>query len=1058
MTLTHDLASQFRREVQVRGSDYVHRVVILDASDRAVRALVRGADEYAVDLARTGNDLTVACGCPYFLDHGPCKHLWATLLVAEERGYLSADGPIGRLVLDRSLVTFEPADLPAAAAPSRRAGQPAAWRALLDELKSQPSRHVFEPLERSEVVYVLDPNPLLHGNGLMLDLALRPTDRPHKPRAQRIELAQIASLPDADRRILSALIGAREAFTGYSESLPSRARLIDPLPLALVPEMCATGRCYLRTEVPAEPALLAWDARLWQPWLVVRYRDRETLVVTAELRAGDERVALAAPKALLAGGLVLFADRAAQWEVGDAFAWLAHLRQTPELLVPAEDGGELVERLHATPLPHLELPDELRIEELHVAPRPRLRIRPPARQWSTDRLSAELSFAYAGHEVAHGKPGRALVQTEPRRIVVRDARAEAAAAAQLAPLAFRSEWSAEGPRFSLSPRQLDRAVRALVESGWLVEAQGKRYRAAGFVDLEVRSGIDWFELHGGAQFDGTHVQLPALLAALGAGAGSVRLDDGSFGLLPADWLARNQMLLQLGEPTGDHLRFAASQAGLLDVLLQALPAARVDEKFAHLRARLARFESVAPVDAPPGFQGALRDYQREGLGWLLFMRELGLGGCLADDMGLGKTVQVLALLQSLRAAKKPPLPSLVVLPRSLVFNWIEQAQRFAPELRVLDHSGPARLQARLEDYDLVITTYGTLRRDAPRLRDVDFEYVILDEAQAIKNARSESAKAARLLRGRHRLALSGTPVENHLGELWSLLEFLNPGMLGASSAFAGASANPDPETRTLLARAVRPFILRRTKEQVARDLPAKLEETIHCELEPVERKQYDELRAHYRAALLDRIDDVGLGRSKVQVLEALLRLRQAACHPGLLDAEQLDAPSAKLTMLLDRLREVIAEGHKALVFSQFTSLLAIVRRVLDAESLPYEYLDGKTRDRAARVERFQGEDGPPLFLISLKAGGLGLNLTAADYVFLLDPWWNPAVEAQAVDRTHRIGQTRPVFAYRLIARDTVEEKVLELQQRKRALADAILGAQAGPLAQLTRQDLELLLS
>ncbi|MFL6232201.1 MAG: DEAD/DEAH box helicase, partial [Thermoanaerobaculia bacterium] len=438
---------------------------------------------------------------------------------------------------------------------------------------------------------------------------------------------------------------------------------------------------------------------------------------------------------------------------------------------------------------------------------------------------------------------------------------------------------------------------------------------------------------------------------------------------------------------------------------------------------------------------------------------------LADDMGLGKTVQVLALLEARRELREREglAPSLAVVPRSLVFNWLAEAARFAPLLRVLDHTGAGR--ARDGDpfagCDLVLTTYGTLRQDVAALRKVEFDYVILDEAQAIKNADSQTAKAARLLRGRYRLALSGTPVENHLGELWSLLEFLNPGILGASSTLSAHSEelrDPAPETRELLARALRPFLLRRTKEQVAPELPAKVEQTLYCELPPKQRRLYDELRDHYRSSLGARIDQQGLGRTKILVLEALLRLRQAACHPGLVDRDRAAEPCAKLDLLLPQLREVLAEGHKALVFSQFTSFLALVREQLDAEGISYLYLDGRTRDRQAKVETFQSDSDCRLFLISLKAGGLGLNLTAADYVYLLDPWWNPAVEAQAIDRAHRIGQERPVFASRLVARDTVEEKILELQKSKRQLADAVIQADESLLAGLSREDLELLLS
>ena len=323
-----------------------------------------------------------------------------------------------------------------------------------------------------------------------------------------------------------------------------------------------------------------------------------------------------------------------------------------------------------------------------------------------------------------------------------------------------------------------------------------------------------------------------------------------------------------------------------------------------------------------------------------------------------------------------------------------------------------------------------------------------------------AAKAARLLQADHRLALSGTPIENHLGELWSLFEFLNPGMLGRAAVFKDfvSARSANDEALPLIARAIRPFLLRRTKAQVAPELPERTEETRACELGPKQRALYDELRKHYQAALLQRVAKEGLAKSKIQVLEALLRLRQAACHPGLLDTQRRHEESAKLDLLFEELPSLVEKGHKTLVFSQFTSLLAIVREGLDERGITYAYLDGKTQDRQARVDRFQSDPACPVFLISLKAGGVGLNLTAAEYVYLLDPWWNPAVEAQAIDRAHRIGQTRPVFAYRLIAANTIEERILELQQKKRALAESVIDGGGGLIQDLTSEDLALLLS
>jgi SNF2 family DNA or RNA helicase len=426
----------------------------------------------------------------------------------------------------------------------------------------------------------------------------------------------------------------------------------------------------------------------------------------------------------------------------------------------------------------------------------------------------------------------------------------------------------------------------------------------------------------------------------------------------------------------------------------------------------------------------------------------------------------LALLESRRTRKLNPnekrCPSIVVVPKSLVFNWIEEAARFTPGLRVRNFTGIERgdSHAESQEYDLLITTYGTLRRDVVKLKDTQFDYAILDESQAIKNAGSQAAKACRLINATYRLAMSGTPIENHLGELWSLFEFLNPGMLGRSGAFASlARTNEnDHDSMQLLARAVRPFLLRRTKEQVLTELPEKMEQTLTCEMSSSERQAYDDLRDYYRAELTKTVKAKGMARSKIHVLEALLRLRQAACHPGLLDKRKIDQGSSKLEALLEHVQEVIEDGHKALVFSQFTSLLAIVRFHLDKLGVVYEYLDGQTHNRGEKVKRFQDDAACPLFLISLKAGGHGLNLTAADYVFILDPWWNPAVEAQAVDRAHRIGQTRRVFAYRLIARGTVEEKILELQKSKRDLAEAIVSADNSLIRNLTAEDLELLLS
>jgi SNF2 family DNA or RNA helicase len=643
---------------------------------------------------------------------------------------------------------------------------------------------------------------------------------------------------------------------------------------------------------------------------------------------------------------------------------------------------------------------------------------------------------------------------------------ERSARARLLALGAREDWMARKSRdaFLVPPTHVADLAGTLAADGWHVELDGRAFFAADPLRVRIRSEANAFDLTGSVMFGPHEVTLPTLFDAVQRQEELIELGDGAVGLIPADELSRLRMLLALGERSKDTVRFGHAQLLLLDALLEKLPLVDVDEHLAQARTKLRAFNGIGTPDAPPGFVGELRHYQREGLGWFDFLRQFGLGGCLADDMGLGKTIQVLALLEERRVQQQGL--SLLVVPRSLVFNWKREAERFVPKLRMLDLSGADREVSALDAdaADVAITTYGTLRRDIQHLGSREFDYVVLDEAQAIKNASTATAKAARLLRSQHRLALSGTPIENRIEELWSLFEFLNPGMLGAATRFStivrGAEAvdgEPVRDADAVLARALRPVILRRTKSMVAPELPARIEQTLEVELEPKQRAYYDALRRQYLSSVMAEVDKNGIGKSRMHILEALLRLRQAACHPALIESGRFALPSAKLDAVVPALQEVASEGHKILVFSQFTSFLALLRERLDAEKITYEYLDGRTRDRQARVENFQRDGGPPVFLISLKAGGHGLNLTAAEYVYLLDPWWNPAVEAQAIDRAHRIGQTQQVIATRVVARDTIESKILELQASKRALADAILTEDKGGLTGIGRAELELLL-
>jgi superfamily II DNA or RNA helicase len=1076
-------------KLRKRGDGYFRNglIALTTCTGERVEATVSGTEAYHVVLVRDDKLVWASCTCPYSNDRDEvCKHIWATLLAADEEGGLR--GPRGGLPNDIA-VAWDPTDEPDAEwigkavrpvpppPPKPPAPRAPAWRELLAPLAGAGSLPVGL---QDEIFYVIDLAASLQRQGLTLDvLTFRRKQDGSRGALQplRITRSQTAQRRDPlDRGILFLLFGAMQGdfWASWSwaqhQELPRQPWVPDEMAEEVARRLCATGRCHLRAQPQQieEQPLTWYDGPPWELWLAVREAEDGGLEMVPELRNGTAQRDARELALLDRAGLLITPDSVAPVDTGGGAAWLPLLRRAGTLRVPAAEREDLLETLLAAPvLPRLDLPPSMRFEEVTMAPQPRLRLLPPRPSHRTSEWPlAKVSYLYSGLEAPAGTGRRGIYQKEERRFFLRDLDAEDQAFTRLAALGFRAgptEASGE-PTLRIAPGRVPPAVRTLLAEAWSVEAQGKLYRTPGRTQVRVASGIDWFELHGDVEFEGETVGLPRLLAALRRGEGFVPLGDGSVGLLPDEWLQRWAPLAGLGQTEGDHLRFEVPQAALLDAWLADEPEASCDETFARARERLRSFTGIAPADAPPGFQGALRPYQCLGLGWLHFLRDFGLGGCLADDMGLGKTVQVLALLESRRerrAAEGLP-PSLVVVPRSLVFNWLSEAAQFAPALRVLDYTGTGRAQEAepFAGHDVVLTTYGTLRRDIARLKETELDYVILDEAQAIKNAASQTAKAARLLRGRHRLALTGTPVENHLGELWSLLEFLNPGFLGASTFRTRSAELRDPGTaaRQALARALRPLILRRTKDQVAKDLPARVEQTLVCELPARQRKLYDELRDHYRAVLDKRIGAQGLGRAKLLVLEALLRLRQAACHPALLARGHDDDPCAKLDLLLPQLGEVLEEGHKALVFSQFTSFLGLLRRRLDATGLPYLYLDGKTRNRQELVETFQSDAGSALFLISLKAGGLGLNLTAADYVYLLDPWWNPAVEAQAVDRAHRIGQTRTVFAYRLVARDTVEEKILELQAGKRALADAIVQADQSVIASLSREDLELLLS
>ena len=548
-----------------------------------------------------------------------------------------------------------------------------------------------------------------------------------------------------------------------------------------------------------------------------------------------------------------------------------------------------------------------------------------------------------------------------------------------------------------------------------------------------------FEVEGGAK--DTFVSGEAVLRAWKEGLGLVPIESGGWAPLPAAWLethgARVAALLEARSENGTLANHALPQLAELCQQMESPPPAGLER----LRPLVQGFDTLPNVVVPDGLETTLRPYQRHGVNWLGFLKSAGLGGVLADDMGLGKTLQTICALEK---------GSLVVCPTSVLPNWRAELARFRPSLTVNAYHGPGRS---LTDADITLTTYALLRLDADALTAQEWRVVVLDEAQAIKNPDSQATRAAYRLKGGLKLAVTGTPLENRLEELWSLMHFTNPGLLGGRSDFNAKYAEKieagSPEATQALRKRLAPFILRRLKKDVAPELPARTEAIRFVALEEKERAVYDAVHAATRADVVSLLES---GGSVLKALEALLRLRQAACHIALVPGQQAKS-SSKVEALVESLVNAAADGHRCLVFSQWTSMLNLIEPALKAAELSFSRLDGSTSNRGEVVEQFQSPSGPTVLLMSLKAGGTGLTLTAADHVFLVDPWWNPQVEAQAADRVHRIGQDKPVFVYRLVAQGTVEERILQLQDKKRALFEAALDGGVGAAGGLTREDL-----
>lgn len=586
--------------------------------------------------------------------------------------------------------------------------------------------------------------------------------------------------------------------------------------------------------------------------------------------------------------------------------------------------------------------------------------------------------------------------------------------------------------------------KLLGKTGFLIEQtkNGKNYFLGEHsISIDITEDNDWFDINALVYF-GTHcLPFTALRHYILNNIKEFVLPGGEIAVIPENWFIDYGNLFGLAEP-GEQLRLKKYHIGMVQEFAEnSLAKVSFETK---LRA-LSNFIEIEEVSLPLGIQGTLRPYQHAGFNWLAFLRKFHLGGCLADDMGLGKTFQTLTLLQKVKEEElRKSICSLIVMPTSLIHNWVAEAAKFTPDLKLLVYTGTDRCKTTslFSAYDLVLTTYGIVRLDEEQLADYFFEYIILDESQQIKNPLSKISRAVKSLKSAHKLILSGTPMENSITDLWSQMSFINPGLLGSHGYFTQHFSLPiekkgDATSLVKLQSLIRPFILRRTKQQVASELPPKTEQIFYSDMSQEQEKVYEQTKTYYRNELMKLIPEGGWRKSKFSVLQGLTKLRQIANHPKMVDAAY-SGDSGKFNDALELLGNTISEGHKVLVFSSFTRHLSLFKKHLEDEQISYSYLDGGSRNREEIVNEFRNNEKIQVFLISIKAGGVGLNLIEADYVFILDPWWNPAVERQAVDRTHRIGQTKNIFIYKFITKNSVEEKILALQQRKQGLSDSLI--------------------
>ncbi len=1033
-------ANAFAQEAKTEGYALFARGETRLLGDDDVRVQFRVADEEDCWFEIRAKVLKLGCTCEEAQQGIPCRHLWSAFTFLEETRCLFSQNLrfADDVELDQEHFKLPARELLSPPPPAATTDSSVA----ATEARSDKARRIAYVVE----VASLDE---LHTAFVTRTVQYRKGKGRWKPAggiSWDDELQAVGTNLDHQLHpVFSRGAGGDADLPLFADIPRNRIALASTELAELLPRLAKTGRFFLQQRRnQLQPLVFGGDVAP-----VIRVAaDGDDYVCQLEIADFADTI-----HAVLDNGLLLSGNSWYRFETSTAALpeWIRLLQQRRRL--PAREVEQRLERLHPNDFRRCF---EVTVEECETPPfQPVLALGPHALWQPRDRFGAALQVCYNGAERKADPQPALLVNLAQGVWFVRDHEAEAVLinAFRARPGAGRDSIYGE---FYVQNKRVERLLTDLEADGWTIRWSGQPVIPVSGVELDVAVKGKEILVAGDVVYDEQRIALTEILGQWGKDRSFLDLGNNRVGAFPVDWLSAAEGALTMGQVKRDTISFDRTGTGAVQMLVEAADVCRCDRDFEEIRARLTRPRDDE-LDLPATFQGTLRSYQSEGVAWLQYLRGLGFGALLADDMGLGKTIQALAALETRRGTGM----ALVVVPRSLLGNWRREAERFTPAMRVLVHHGTNR-QTTFEDVDLILTTYATLRNDIGVFQPLEFDTCILDEAQAIKNRWTQSSRCVQSIRAKHRIALTGTPVQNHVGEIANIFDFLNPGVLSQSrslKAVLNPKLTPTAGEIELFAKAVGPFVLRRLKEDVEIELPPKTVQDIWCDLDGSHHDAYRELLDEIKSGVSSRIAADGWGKSKMHVFEAMTRLRLCACHPGLgaLEARP-DCASAKIELLLEMVAEVIESGRKALVFSQFTSLLAFVRERFEANGVAYEYLDGQTRNRDERIERFQSDPDCPVFLLSLKAGGLGLNLTAAEYVFILDPWWNPAAEQQAIDRAHRIGQEKPVFVYRIFAADTIEHRVVQLQAEKDLLVRDVLGNAASVAREIEETDLDLLFS